>query len=154
MGINQTDCLLACVALLNLQRYKRTGRQQYHSGQFIKGYCQLIQCSLICCLALLNKPWTILKSMVKRTWTTVSVSFFSLFQLTDNVGHIWFPFRKYFLEKIVHKKNCKFETFCFLEKQIMVSSNLPKNERWDNFHLMKLSQCLFFGRSEDTINCF
>ena len=39
-------------------------------------------------------------------------------------------------------------------KQIMVSSILPKNERWDNFHYIKLSQRSFFGRIEDTINCF
>ena len=39
-------------------------------------------------------------------------------------------------------------------KQIMVSSVLPKNERWDNFHYIKSSQCSFFGRIEDTIICF
>ena len=39
-------------------------------------------------------------------------------------------------------------------KQIMVSSILPKNERWDNFQYIKLSQRSFFGRIEDTINCF
>ena len=39
-------------------------------------------------------------------------------------------------------------------KQIMVSSILPKNESWDNFQYIKLSQRLFFGRFEDTINCF
>ena len=38
--------------------------------------------------------------------------------------------------------------------QIMVSSILPKNERWVNFHYIKLSQCLFFGRIVDTLNCF
>ena len=38
--------------------------------------------------------------------------------------------------------------------QIMVSSILPKNERWDNFHYIKLSQRSFFGRIDDTINCF
>ena len=31
---------------------------------------------------------------------------------------------------------------------------LPKNERWDNFHYIKLSQRSFFGRIEDIINCF
>ena len=36
----------------------------------------------------------------------------------------------------------------------MVSSILPKNECWDNFRYIKLSQCSFFGRIEDTINCF
>ena len=39
-------------------------------------------------------------------------------------------------------------------KQIMVSSILLKNERWDNFQYIKLSQRSFFGRFEDTINCF
>ena len=39
-------------------------------------------------------------------------------------------------------------------KQIMASSILPKNERWDNFQYIKLSQRSFFGRIEDTINCF
>ena len=39
-------------------------------------------------------------------------------------------------------------------KQIMVSSILPKNERWDNFQYIKLPQRSFFGRIEDTINCF
>ena len=38
-------------------------------------------------------------------------------------------------------------------KQFMVSSILPKNERWDNFQYIKLSQRSFFGRIEDTINC-
>ena len=36
----------------------------------------------------------------------------------------------------------------------MVSSILPKNERWDNFQYKKLSQRSFFGRIEDTIICF
>ena len=36
----------------------------------------------------------------------------------------------------------------------MVSSILPYNERWDNFQYVKLSQRSFFGRIEDTINCF
>ena len=36
----------------------------------------------------------------------------------------------------------------------MVSSILPKNERWDNFQYIKLSQHSFLGRIEDTINCF
>ena len=36
----------------------------------------------------------------------------------------------------------------------MVSSILPKNERWDNFMYCKLSQRSFFGRIEDTINFF
>ena len=36
----------------------------------------------------------------------------------------------------------------------MVSSFLPKNERWYNFHYIKLSQRSFYGRIEDTINCF
>ena len=36
----------------------------------------------------------------------------------------------------------------------MVFSILPKNERWDNFHYIKLSQRLVFGRIKDTINCF
>jgi hypothetical protein len=36
----------------------------------------------------------------------------------------------------------------------MVSSTLPKNERWDNFRYIKLSQRSFFGKIEDTINCF
>ena len=31
-------------------------------------------------------------------------------------------------------------------KQIMVSSILPKNECWDNFQYIKLSQRTFFGR--------
>ena len=39
-------------------------------------------------------------------------------------------------------------------EQFMVSSILPKNERWDNFMYWKLSQCSFFGRIEDTIICF
>ena len=39
-------------------------------------------------------------------------------------------------------------------KQIMVSSILPNNECWDNFQYIKLSQRSFFGRIEDTINCF
>ena len=39
-------------------------------------------------------------------------------------------------------------------KQIMVSSILPKNERWDKFQCIKLSQRSFFGRIEDTTNCF
>ena len=40
------------------------------------------------------------------------------------------------------------------QKQIVVSSILPKNDRWDNFIHWKLSQRLFFGRIEDTIHCF
>ena len=36
----------------------------------------------------------------------------------------------------------------------MVSSILPQNERWDNFHYIKLSQRSFFGRIEDIMNCF
>ena len=36
----------------------------------------------------------------------------------------------------------------------MVSSILPQNELWDNFQYIKSSQCSFFGRIEDTINCF
>ena len=36
----------------------------------------------------------------------------------------------------------------------MVSSILPKNERWDNFMYWKLSQGSFFGRIKDTIICF
>ena len=39
-------------------------------------------------------------------------------------------------------------------KQIMVSSILPKNERWDDFSYIKLSQHLFFERIEDIIICF
>ena len=39
-------------------------------------------------------------------------------------------------------------------KQILESSILPKNERCDNFHYMKLSQRSSFGRIEETINCF
>ena len=39
-------------------------------------------------------------------------------------------------------------------KQIMMSSILSKNECWDNFSYIKLSQRSFFGRIEDTINCF
>ena len=39
-------------------------------------------------------------------------------------------------------------------KQFMVSSIVPKNERWDNFMYWKLSQRSFFGRIEDTIICF
>ena len=35
----------------------------------------------------------------------------------------------------------------------MVSLILPRNERLDNFHYMKLSQRSFFGRIEDIINC-
>ena len=31
---------------------------------------------------------------------------------------------------------------------------LPKNQLWDNLQYIKLSQRLFFGRIEDTINCF
>ena len=30
----------------------------------------------------------------------------------------------------------------------------PKNERWDNFQYMKLSQRSFFGRIEDTRICY
>ena len=40
-----------------------------------------------------------------------------------------------------------------LEKNI-VSSILPKNERWDNFQYIKLSQRSFFGRIQDAIICF
>ena len=36
----------------------------------------------------------------------------------------------------------------------MVSSILPKNERWDNFQYIKFSQRSFFGRIEDTTICF
>ena len=36
----------------------------------------------------------------------------------------------------------------------MVSSILPKNERWDKFQYMKSSQYSLFGRIEDTKNCF
>ena len=39
-------------------------------------------------------------------------------------------------------------------KHFMVSLILPKKERWDNFHNIKLSQRSFFGRIKDTINCF
>ena len=39
-------------------------------------------------------------------------------------------------------------------KQIMVSSILPKNKRWDNFHYIKLSQRSFFGRIEDIVIFF
>ena len=39
-------------------------------------------------------------------------------------------------------------------KQIMVSSILQKNKRWDDFQYMKLSQFSFFGRIEDTIIYF
>ena len=40
------------------------------------------------------------------------------------------------------------------QKQIMASWILPKNECWDNFQYIKLSQRLFFGRIEDTIFFF
>ena len=40
------------------------------------------------------------------------------------------------------------------QKQIMVSSILPNNDCWDNFQYTKLSQHSFFGKIEDTINCF
>ena len=53
-----------------------------------------------------------LAESVKHTWATVSVTNFSLFQLekphpsfTNNVGQIWFPFRKKKLEK-KYVKNC------------------------------------------------
>ena len=36
----------------------------------------------------------------------------------------------------------------------MVSSILPKNERWDNLQYIKLSQRSFFGRIEDHKNGF
>jgi len=41
---------------------------------------------------------------------------FSLFQIetktpfTNNVGHVWFPFRKYFSEKIIEKERLQFQT--------------------------------------------
>ena len=40
------------------------------------------------------------------------------------------------------------------QKQFIVSSILPKIERWDNSMYWKLSQCWFFGRIEDTIIYF
>ena len=36
----------------------------------------------------------------------------------------------------------------------MVSSILPKHERWDNFQYIKSSQRSGFGRIKDTIICF
>ena len=39
-------------------------------------------------------------------------------------------------------------------KLIIVSSILPKNERWHNFQYIKFSQRSFFGSIGDTINCF
>jgi hypothetical protein len=36
----------------------------------------------------------------------------------------------------------------------MVSSIFQKNEHWDNFQYIKISQRLFFGKFKDTINCF
>ena len=43
---------------------------------------------------------------------------------------------------------------CFCETIIIVSSILPKNERWYTFMYWKLSQRSFFGRIEGTIICF
>ena len=40
------------------------------------------------------------------------------------------------------------------QKHCMVSSILSKNQCWDNFHSIKSSQRLFFGRIEDIINYF
>ena len=36
----------------------------------------------------------------------------------------------------------------------MVPSILPKNEHWDSFQYIKLSQRSFYGRIEGTKNCF
>ena len=36
----------------------------------------------------------------------------------------------------------------------MVFWILPKNERWDNFQYIKLSQHSFFGRIQDAVICF
>ena len=39
-------------------------------------------------------------------------------------------------------------------KQFMVSSIFSKNKRWDNFMYWELSKHSFYGRIEDSINCF
>ena len=39
-------------------------------------------------------------------------------------------------------------------KQIIVSTILSNNEPWGNFQYIELFQRWFFGRIEDTINCF
>ena len=61
---------------------------------------------------------------------------------------------EYFLDKNYQKQPLWYIKGQTISKKIMVSSTLPKNERWDNFRYIKLSQRSFFGKIEDTINCF
>ena len=69
-------------------------------------------------------------------FSKINLIYFKFFKLSLFMVHYW-------LLKVRQSRN-----------QIMVSSILPKNERWDNFHHIKLSQRPFFKRKEDTIDCF
>ena len=56
---------------------------------------------------------------------SVSVTTFLYFNLkqkplfTNNVGLLWFPFKKYLLEKN-YEKDCNLEPFCFLIKSVLL----------------------------------
>ena len=62
----------------------------------------------------------------------------------------WKDFHSY---RLRDKFSCCFWIFLWMysksRKQFMVSSILPKNERWDNFMYWKLSQHSLFGRIQD-----
>ena len=63
-----------------------------------------------------QKYW-LLKSFAQQVLVTIFPYFnFKKTLFTNNVGNIWFPCRKYFLEKIVYK-NMQFQTILLLYKR-------------------------------------
>ena len=133
-------------------------------------------------IELANKIFSALAGKFKSVWIVLARCYLDEKLCTKN-GHIqvqeWFP--DFYVPKMTYplrgtspivkfvKKNNEemLKVLKFLNnlsifllkvrqsrKQIIVSSILLKNARWDNFQYTKLSQRSFFGRIEDTINCF
>jgi hypothetical protein len=89
------------------------------SRQFIKGYWQLVGFGSICGTRTKTVPLTIV---------SVAFQLKTKNNFSENVGHMWFAFRKYFLE-ILNKNPLKFETILFpFKKCVCTEKRIQVNE--------------------------
>ena len=87
-------------------------------------------------------------------WATfLFMSIFRVYEFVKRSNDAWRPILGAFFSLSLSSKWYVLKVSKY-RKQFMLSSILPKNERWDNFMYRKLSQRSFFGRIEDTIICF
>ena len=74
--------------------------------------------------------------------------YFSLKQkplFTNNLGHIWFPFRKYFLEKIIYK-NCNFKPCCYFTKSVLLRKYVNKGCNFLNSYVLTVLLSIPFNK--------